>query len=218
MIINNNVIIIIIIKEKKGEKYKTSAFLQRHTRNIHLTKRLQCDVSFTSIATLSTMLSPVCPSRSQLSCMAVGQGPHLPLDTHGATRRRKTRCGESDLEATLKRPSFGRVGMTTGKVGMAKMLGSETALEFTKQDAARSPTTVVLVLVGAFFARAKILGECSTVHSPPALLKWRLACAHLFHSLGQDQSTVAQQAETTDRLCPDKLHVSSFPDKFPHYA
>ena len=28
-------------------------------------------------------------------------------------------------------------------------------------------------------------------------LKWRLACAHLFHSLGQDQSTVAQRAETT---------------------
>ena len=29
------------------------------------------------------------------------------------------------------------------------------------------------------------------------LLKWRLARAHWFHSLGQDQSTVAQRAETT---------------------
>ena len=28
-------------------------------------------------------------------------------------------------------------------------------------------------------------------------LKWRLARAHLFHSLGQDQSTVAQRAKTT---------------------
>ena len=71
---------------------------------------------------------------------------------------------------------------------------------------------------GGFSSCVRILGECSTVHSPPALLKWKLACAHLFHSLGQDQSTVAQQAETTDRLCPDKLHVSSFPNKFPHYA
>ena len=108
------------------------------------------------------------------------------------------------------------VGMTTGKVGMAKMLGSETALEFTKQDATRSPTTVVLVLVGAFFARAEILGECSTVQSLPSLslffLKWRLARAHLFHSLGQDQSIVAQRAEMTVTDFPDKLRVSSFPD------
>ena len=28
-------------------------------------------------------------------------------------------------------------------------------------------------------------------------LKWKLARAHLFHSLGKDQSTVAQRAETT---------------------
>ena len=49
-------------------------------------------------------------------------------------------------------------------------------------------------------------GECSTIHSPPALfffcfLKWRLARTLLFHSLGQDQSTVAKQAETTVTEC-----------------
>ena len=32
-------------------------------------------------------------------------------------------------------------------------------------------------------------------------LKWRSAHAHLFHSLGQDQSTVAQRAETTVTKC-----------------
>ena len=32
-------------------------------------------------------------------------------------------------------------------------------------------------------------------------LKWRLVQAHLFHSLCQDQSTVAQQAETTVAKC-----------------
>ena len=43
-------------------------------------------------------------------------------------------------------------------------------------------------MVVASSSRARILGECSTVNSPPALffLKWRLACAHLFHSLRQE--------------------------------
>ena len=40
--------------------------------------------------------------------------------------------------------------------------------------------------------------------------KRRLACAHYFHSLGQDQSTVAQRAEMTDRVFPDELRVSLF--------
>ena len=39
---------------------------------------------------------------------------------------------------------------------------------------------VVVVMVVAFPSRARILGECSTIHSPLALLflKWRLARAH----------------------------------------
>ena len=48
-------------------------------------------------------------------------------------------------------------------------------------------------------------------------LKWRLAHAHKFHSLGQDQPTVTQRADC-DRVFPDELCVSSFPDWFPHYA
>ena len=57
------------------------------------------------------------------------------------------------------------------------------------------------MVVMAFSSRARISGECSTPHSPPELffffLMGRLARAHLFHSLGQDQPTVAQRAETT---------------------
>ena len=61
----------------------------------------------------------------------------------------------------------------------------------------------------AFSSLAKILGEGSMIHSLPALFvvvvavflfflfKWRLARAHAFHSLCQDQSTVAQRAGTT---------------------
>ena len=60
----------------------------------------------------------------------------------------------------------------------------------------------VLVAV-ASSSLAKISGKCSTVHPPPALffLKWRLARVHWFHSLGQDQSTVAQRVETTVAEC-----------------
>ena len=51
-------------------------------------------------------------------------------------------------------------------------------------------------------------GERSTTHSPPAFFffflffpNWRSARAHYFHSLCQDQSTVAQRAEMTVTEC-----------------
>ena len=68
-------------------------------------------------------------------------------------------------------------------------------------------TTIILsfVAVVAFSSSARIWGERSTVHSLPALFffffKLRLARAHYFHSLGQDQSTVAQPTETTVTEC-----------------
>ena len=44
-----------------------------------------------------------------------------------------------------------------------------------------------------------------------SFFKWRLARAHYFHSLDQDQSTVAKRAETTvARVFPDELRVRSF--------
>ena len=59
---------------------------------------------------------------------------------------------------------------------------------------------VVVVVAAAFSSLARILGECSTIHSLPApffFFRWRLARAHYRHSLRQDRSTVAQRAETT---------------------
>ena len=71
----------------------------------------------------------------------------------------------------------------------------------------------------AFSSLARILGECSTIHSPPAavfFLKCILARAH--KSLGQDQPIMAQPAETTVAQCSlDELRESSFPDRLPHY-
>ena len=47
-----------------------------------------------------------------------------------------------------------------------------------------------LLVAVAFSSRARILGECSTIHFLPAVVvvffKWRLARTHKFHSLGQD--------------------------------
>ena len=59
----------------------------------------------------------------------------------------------------------------------------------------------------AFSLCARILGECSTIHSPPArffvclFFKQKLAHTHLFYSLSQDQSTVAWRAEMTVNEC-----------------
>ena len=80
-----------------------------------------------------------------------------------------------------------------------------------------------------FFFTLKDFGRifhCLIIHSLPVhliffffFLKRRLAHARYFHSSGQDQSTVAQRAETTVAwVFPDKLHVSRLPDRFPYYA
>ena len=63
--------------------------------------------------------------------------------------------------------------------------------------------TLWLVVV-ALSSLARIGGECLTIHSPPALFfffKWRLVCAHWFHSLCQDQSMVARWAQMTVVKC-----------------
>ena len=51
------------------------------------------------------------------------------------------------------------------------------------------------------------------------LVKWRLAHAHQFHFLGQDQSIVAQQAEMIVAECSlMSCRWGCFPGRFPHYA
>ena len=76
------------------------------------------------------------------------------------------------------------------------------------------------MLVVAFSSLSRIGGEGG--HSFPACafsLKWRSACAHRFHFLGQDQFTVAQRAKTTVTECfPTSCVRAGYHARFPHHA
>ena len=64
---------------------------------------------------------------------------------------------------------------------------------------------VVVVVVVAFSSRARILGECSKIHFPPAafffFFEVEISSRTLIPLFGQDQSTVGQRAETTVAEC-----------------
>ena len=68
-------------------------------------------------------------------------------------------------------------------------------------------------VVVAFSSRARVMGECSTIYSPPALFffKVEISLRTLSHS-------GSASGDDCDRVFPDELRVSSFPDRFPHYA
>ena len=95
----------------------------------------------------------------------------------------------------------GNGDLGNGKVGKQRIGATRHSLPSVKH--AQCPTTIARVdqqfngrcqlslRIMAFSSLAKILGECSTIHSPPALF------LYFFHSLGQDQSTETQRAETT---------------------
>ena len=75
-------------------------------------------------------------------------------------------------------------------------------------------------MVVAFSSLARILGKCSTIHSLPALfLKVEISSRTLI-SLFRPASVHSGSAscDDCDRVFPDELRVSSFPDRFPHYA
>ena len=76
---------------------------------------------------------------------------------------------------------------------------------------------------GSFFLACEDLGGRFDDSFPACafffFFKWRSALAHQFHFLGQDQSTVAQRAETTVAECSLTSCVGArFPDRFPHYS
>ena len=54
---------------------------------------------------------------------------------------------------------------------------------------------LVVVVMVTFSSHARIFEVNHSLHK---LFKWRSALAHQLHSLGQDQSTAAQRAETTE--------------------
>ena len=62
----------------------------------------------------------------------------------------------------------------------------------------------------------RILGECSIIHSPPALF-------FFFLGGGRRRGRVwggggGQRGGVEIKMFHDKLRVSSFPDKFPHFS
>ena len=79
-----------------------------------------------------------------------------------------------------------------------------------------------LTMVCVFFSLARIWGECSTIHSPPALFFFFLMeiSSRTLIALLIPGSVTSDSASWDDcgRTFPDKLSVSSFPDRFLHYA
>ena len=82
---------------------------------------------------------------------------------------------------------------------------SSSALEWDKRIEKIWGHLSFSTLMVAFPLIVRILGECSTIRSLPVLFFFFFfsgdSCAHYFHSLTQNQSTVAQQAEMTVTEC-----------------
>ena len=82
-----------------------------------------------------------------------------------------------------------------------------------------------MVVVVAFSTLVRILGERSTIDSPPALKMfflywswdWFAHTNSTPHARGSVHSGLASW-DDCGQMFPDKLRVSSFPDRFPHYA
>ena len=81
------------------------------------------------------------------------------------------------------------------------------------------------IVVVFFSSHARIWGECLTIPSLPALfssfffftVKIRSCTLNPLFRLGSIHSGSASW-DDCGRVFPDELHVSSFPDRFPHYA
>ena len=82
----------------------------------------------------------------------------------------------------------------------------------------------MVVVMVAFSSHARILGECLTIHSLPVLyynffFKVEISLRKLvpLFTPGLVHSGSAS-LDDCGRMFPDKLRVSSFPDRFAHYA
>ena len=77
------------------------------------------------------------------------------------------------------------------------------------------------VVVVAFSSRERILRDCSTLHCPPALFFVLVEISsHKLIPLFWPGSvhSVSGSWDDRDRVFPDELHVSSFPNRFPYSA
>ena len=83
---------------------------------------------------------------------------------------------------------------------------------------------VMVVVVVAFSSLARILGECSTIHSPLALFFFSFfkldfsSCTLIPLFMPGSVHSGSVTWDDCGRIFPDKLRASSFPDRFPRYA
>ena len=109
-----------------------------------------------------------------------------------------------------------------GRVFPYKLRVSSFPDRFQHYDGSLRLGIASLVSLVAFSSLAKIIGRSSTIHSQFALKKKRKkkissrTLIPLFRP-GSVHSGSASR-DDRDRVFPDDLRVSSFPDKFPHYA
>ena len=87
---------------------------------------------------------------------------------------------------------------------------------------------MVVVVVVAFSSRARILGEYSTLHSSHSLFFNVYLFYFFFFNVEISSRTLiplfrsesvnggSASSDDCDLVFPDELHVSSFPDRFPH--
>ena len=77
-----------------------------------------------------------------------------------------------------------------------------------------------MVLVVAFSSLARILGECLTIHAPLVLffLKVEISLCTLIPFFMPESVHSGSVSWDCGWTFPDKLSVSSFLDRFPHYA
>ena len=80
------------------------------------------------------------------------------------------------------------------------------------------------VVGGSLSSLARIWGECLTIYSPPALFFFFFKVEISLHKLillfimPVSVHSGSVSWDKCGRVFPDKLHVSSFLDRFPHYA
>ena len=88
---------------------------------------------------------------------------------------------------------------------------------------------MVVVVVVALSSLARILGECSTTHPPPPFAPPPFFFCFFFEAeissrmliplfMSESVHSGSENRDDCSRMFPDRLRVSLFPDRFPHYA
>ena len=80
---------------------------------------------------------------------------------------------------------------------------------------------IIMVMMMAFPSLAMTLGECSIIHFLPALFFFKVeitSCTLIPLFMPESVHGGSAGCDDRGRMFSDKLCVSLFPDRFPHYA